>query len=53
MQPISARQWSSGFLPSKFQGVKLNSFGDLSRTLTVLTVLTTAAARFYQRCHGA
>ena len=28
MQPVSARQWSSGFLPSKFQGVKLNSFGD-------------------------
>jgi hypothetical protein len=28
MQPISARQWSSGFLPSKFQGIKLNSFGD-------------------------
>ncbi len=28
MQPISARQWSSGFLPSKFQGIKMNSFGD-------------------------
>src|SRR6202167_2257588 len=28
MQPIAARQWSSGILPSKFQGVKLNSFGD-------------------------
>ena len=28
MQPISARQWSAGFLPSKFQGVKLNSFGN-------------------------
>ena len=27
-QPISARQWSSGFLPSKFQGVKLNSTGE-------------------------
>jgi hypothetical protein len=27
-QPISARQWSSGFLASKFQGVKLNSIGD-------------------------
>ena len=26
MQPISARQWSAGFLPSKFQGVKLNSY---------------------------
>jgi hypothetical protein len=28
MQPIAARQWSAGLLPSKFQGVKLNSFGD-------------------------
>ncbi|HZP00198.1 MAG TPA: DUF1501 domain-containing protein [Terriglobia bacterium] len=28
MQPIAARQWSSGFLPSRFQGVKFNSIGD-------------------------
>lgn len=28
MQPIAARQWSAGFLPSRFQGVKLNSIGD-------------------------
>ncbi|MBA3313978.1 MAG: DUF1501 domain-containing protein [Planctomycetaceae bacterium] len=28
MQPIAARQWSAGFLPSRFQGVKLNSLGD-------------------------
>ncbi len=28
MQPIAARQWSSGILPSRFQGVKLNSVGD-------------------------
>jgi hypothetical protein len=28
MQPIAARQWSSGILPGKYQGVKLNSFGD-------------------------
>ena len=28
MQPIAARQWSAGVLPSKFQGVKLNSIGD-------------------------
>jgi hypothetical protein len=27
-QPISARQWSSGFLPSRFQGVQLQSRGD-------------------------
>jgi hypothetical protein len=28
MQPIAARQWSAGILPSKFQGVKISSFGD-------------------------
>jgi Protein of unknown function (DUF1501) len=28
MQPIAARQWSSGFLPSRFQGVRFNSIGD-------------------------
>jgi hypothetical protein len=28
MQPIAQRQWSAGLLPSKFQGVKLNSIGD-------------------------
>ncbi|HSH96177.1 MAG TPA: DUF1501 domain-containing protein [Roseimicrobium sp.] len=27
-QPVSARQWSSGFLPSKFQGIQFNSKGD-------------------------
>jgi hypothetical protein len=27
-QPISARQWSSGFLASKFQGIMFNSKGD-------------------------
>ncbi len=27
-QPVAQRQWSAGFLPSKFQGVKLNSVGD-------------------------
>jgi hypothetical protein len=27
-QPIAARQWSSGFLPSKHQGVQLRSQGD-------------------------
>jgi hypothetical protein len=27
-QPISARQWSSGFLPGKFQGVQLRNQGD-------------------------
>ena len=28
MQPIAARQWSSGFLPGRFQGVQFNSTGD-------------------------
>jgi hypothetical protein len=28
MQPIASRQWSSGFLPGRYQGVKLNSNGD-------------------------
>jgi hypothetical protein len=27
-QPVSARQWSAGFLPSKFQGVQFQSQGD-------------------------
>jgi hypothetical protein len=27
-QPISARQWHSGFLPSRFQGVQFRSSGD-------------------------
>ena len=27
-QPIAARQWSSGFLPSKYQGVQLRAKGD-------------------------
>lgn len=28
VQPVSARQWSSGFLPSRFQGVQFQSQGD-------------------------
>ncbi|RFC44561.1 MAG: Uncharacterized conserved protein, DUF1501 family [Verrucomicrobia bacterium] len=27
-QPIAARQWSSGFLPSRYQGVQLRAKGD-------------------------
>lgn len=27
-QPIASRQWGSGFLPSRFQGVEFNSTGD-------------------------
>jgi hypothetical protein len=28
IQPVSARQWSSGFLPSRFQGIQFQSRGD-------------------------
>ena len=28
VQPVSARQWCSGFLPSKFQGVQFQAKGD-------------------------
>jgi hypothetical protein len=28
LQPVSARQWSSGFLPSKYQGVQFQSKGN-------------------------
>ncbi len=27
-QPVSSRQWSNGFLPSKFQGIQFQSKGD-------------------------
>src|SRR5207248_3698923 len=27
-QPVSARQWSNGFLPSRFQGIQFQSKGD-------------------------
>ena len=27
-QPVSARQWSAGFLPSRFQGIQFHSRGD-------------------------
>jgi len=29
VQPVSARQWSSGFLPTRFDGIQLQSKGDL------------------------
>ena len=28
LQPVSSRQWSSGFLPSKFQGIQFQSKGE-------------------------
>lgn len=33
-QPLAARQWSSGFLPSRFQGVQLRAKGDPVHYLT-------------------
>ncbi|HVJ80636.1 MAG TPA: DUF1501 domain-containing protein, partial [Planctomycetia bacterium] len=45
MQPIAARQWSSGFLPSKYQGVKLNSLGDPVHHIRTPDGLTTADQR--------
>jgi hypothetical protein len=33
-QPIAVRQWSSGFLPSRFQGVQLHGKGDPVHYLT-------------------
>lgn len=33
-QPIAARQWSSGFLPSRYQGVQLRGKGDPVMYLT-------------------
>src|SRR5216110_3935276 len=34
MQPIAARQWSAGVLPSRFQGVRFNSVGDPVQYIT-------------------
>src|SRR5579885_2733666 len=45
MQPIAARQWSSGFLPSKFQGVKFNSVGDPVLHIQTPPGLSAAAQR--------
>ncbi|MHA3771540.1 DUF1501 domain-containing protein [Verrucomicrobiota bacterium sgz303538] len=39
-QPIAARQWSSGFLPSRFQGVQLRGKGDPVLYLTTPSGLT-------------
>src|SRR5436190_12046055 len=34
MQPIAARQWSAGILPSKFQGARFNSVGEAVSYIT-------------------
>jgi hypothetical protein len=39
-QPISARQWHSGFLPSRFQGVQFRSKGDAVLYLSSPTGVT-------------
>ncbi|MCC6793725.1 MAG: DUF1501 domain-containing protein [Candidatus Hydrogenedentes bacterium] len=44
-QPIAARQWHSGFLPSKFQGVKLHSSGDPVNYVANPPGITTARQR--------
>lgn len=45
MQPIAARQWSAGILPSRFQGVKLNSIGDPVLHIQTPNGLTQAAQK--------
>lgn len=45
MQPIASRQWHSGFLPSKFQGVKLNATGDPVLYITNPAGVTAAGQR--------
>lgn len=44
-QPISARQWSAGFLPSRFQGVALHSRGDAVHFLSRPPGIDEAAQR--------
>jgi hypothetical protein len=45
MQPIAARQWHSGFLPSRFQGVQFRSQGDAVLYLRDPPGVTTAQQR--------
>jgi hypothetical protein len=45
MQPIAARQWSAGILPSRFQGVKISSFGDPVSYIDNPSGITAAAQR--------
>ncbi|HET6248885.1 MAG TPA: DUF1501 domain-containing protein [Tepidisphaeraceae bacterium] len=44
-QPISARQWSSGFLPSRFQGVQFRGQGDPVLYLTRPSGVSTGQQR--------
>ena len=44
-QPIAARQWHSGFLPSKFQGVEFQAYGDPVHFLSNPKGVTRASQR--------
>jgi Protein of unknown function (DUF1501) len=44
-QPIAARQWHSGFLPSRFQGVEFHAHGDPVHYLSNPTGITAARQR--------
>jgi hypothetical protein len=46
-QPISARQWSSGFLPSRFQGVQFRGQGDPVLYLTRPTASPPASSAMW------
>ena len=43
-QPIASRQWSAGFLPSKFQGVEFNSTGVPFTTSEIQRVSPTSSS---------
>lgn len=45
VQPVSARQWSSGFLPSKYQGIQFQSRGDAVHYVRPPSELPTGAQR--------
>jgi hypothetical protein len=44
-QPIAARQWDAGFLPSRFSGVEFNSAGDPVHYISNPPGVTTAQQR--------
>lgn len=55
-QPIASRQWSAGFLPSRYQGVELNGSGDpvyyVNRPAGVSSHLQEKLVRTIQRLDG-
>ncbi|MCB1226388.1 MAG: DUF1501 domain-containing protein [Verrucomicrobiales bacterium] len=44
-QPIASRQWSAGFLPSRYQGVEFNSAGDPVHYVSNPAGVTTSGQR--------